>query len=80
MLTKHIHLFLVFIKEAKVPQLIKKFDRSAFTAQSLQGFYGKEAVFRDQLFETLERDIFQSNSPKALEQFAKLIGAEGLQS
>ena len=34
-------------------------------------------MFRDQLFQTLERDIFQSNSPKALEQFAKLIGAEG---
>ena len=66
-----------FYQRAKVPQIIKKFDRSAFTSQSLQGFYGKEAVFRDQLFETLERDVFQSNSPKALEQFAKLIGAEG---
>ena len=66
-----------FYQRAKVPQLIKKFDRSAFTTQSLQGFYGKEAVFRDQLFETLERDVFQSNSPKALQQFAKLIGAEG---
>ena len=66
-----------FYQRAKVPQIIKKFDRSAFTSQSLQGFYGREAVFRDQLFETLERDVFQSNSPKALEQFAKLIGAEG---
>ena len=66
-----------FYQRAKVPQLIKKFDRSAFTSQSLQGFYGKEAVFRDQLFETLERDVFQSNSPKALEQFSKLVGAEG---
>jgi hypothetical protein len=66
-----------FYQRAKVPQIIKKFDRSAFTSQSLQGFYGKEAVFRDQLFETLERDVFQSNSPKALEQFSKLVGAEG---
>ena len=66
-----------FYQRAKVPQIIKKFDRSAFTSQSLQGFYGREAVFRDQLFETLERDVFQSNSPKALEQFAKLIGADG---
>ena len=66
-----------FYQRAKVPQILKQFDRTLFTQKGVNGIYGMQNKFRDQIFETLERDVFASNSPKALEQFAKLIGAEG---
>ena len=67
-----------FATKQSLPRSLKKFDSSLFTAQGVNGVLGREAVPRDKLFETLERDVFASNSPEAIEQFKILIGASDL--
>ena len=56
---------------------LQKFDRTLFTNKGTFGIVGREAMPRDLLFSTMERDVFQSNSPEALKSFKTLIGAEG---
>ena len=55
---------------------LKKFDRNAFTAKSLEGFQGAGTKYRDQLFKDIGREVFENDSVDALVQFKKLIGAE----
>ena len=56
---------------------LKKFDRNAFTAKSLEGFQGTGTEYRDQLFKNIGQMVFENDSVDALVQFKKLIGAEG---
>jgi|8_EtaG_2_1085327.scaffolds.fasta_scaffold00318_19 hypothetical protein len=56
---------------------LQKFDRTLFTNKGTFGIVGREALPRDLLFSTMERDVFQSNSAEALKSFKTLIGAEG---
>jgi hypothetical protein len=56
---------------------LQKFDKQLFTNKGTFGIVGREAMPRDLLFSTMERDVFQSNSAEALKSFKTLIGAEG---
>ena len=56
---------------------LKKFDRNAFTAKSLEGFQGAGTEYRDQLFKKIGQMVYENDSVDALVQFKKLIGAEG---
>jgi hypothetical protein len=56
---------------------LRRFDRNAFTAKSLEGFQGRGTRYRDELFQEIGREVFENNSVDALVQFKKLIGAEG---
>ena len=64
-----------FATKMTAPRILKRFDSSLFTGAGVNGVLGKEGLPRDKIFETMERDIFQSNSPEAIEQFKVLIGA-----
>ena len=64
-----------FATKMTAPKILKRFDSSLFTGAGVNGVLGKEGLPRDKIFETMERDIFQSNSPEAIEQFKVLIGA-----
>ena len=66
-----------FYQKAALPKALKRFDQSLFTGQGVNGVLGKEGLPRDKIFETMERDVFQSNSPEAIEQFKVLLGAAG---
>ena len=56
---------------------LQKFDRTLFTNKATFGIVGREAMPRDLLFSTMERDVFQSNSKEALKNFKIFLGAEG---
>jgi len=66
-----------FYQKAKIPRSLQRFDSDLFTQRGVNGILGKEAGLRDTLFETMERDVFSSNSPEAIEQFKVVIGAAG---
>jgi hypothetical protein len=66
-----------FYQKAAVPKSLKKFDQSLFTQQGVNGVLGREGMPRDKIFETMERDVFSSNSPEAIEQFKVILGAAG---
>ena len=66
-----------FYQLSPLVKSIRKFDRNAFTAKSLEGFQGAGTQYRDQLFKEIGREVFENDSVDALVQFKKLIGAEG---
>ena len=66
-----------FYQRAPIIKSIRALDRNAFTAQSLEGIYGTQAIFPDQLFGAIERNVFAGNSADAIKQFKIMIGAEG---
>ena len=66
-----------FYQDFTIPKALKRFDQSLFTQQGVNGVLGREGMPRDKLFETMERDVFSSNSPEAIEQFKVVIGAAG---
>lgn len=66
-----------FYQLSPLVKSIRKFDRNAFTAKSLEGFQGAGTQYRDQLFKDIGREVFENDSVDALVQFKKLIGAEG---
>ena len=55
----------------------RKFDSTLFTQRGVNGIRGIESMSRDKMFQTMERDVFASNSPEAIEQFKVIIGAAG---
>ena len=65
-----------FIDEPIVKSF-RKFDSSLFTQRGVNGVKGLASMSRDQLFRTMEKDVFASNSPQAIEQFKIIIGAAG---
>jgi len=66
-----------FYQLSPLVRSLRKFDRNAFTAKSLEGFQGAGTQYRDQLFKDIGREVFENDSVDALVQFKKLIGAEG---
>ena len=58
----------------------RKFDSSLFTQRGINGVKGLASMSRDQLFRSMEKDVFASNSPEAIEQFKIIIGAAGRNS
>jgi len=69
-----------FYQKLKIPKSLQKFDADLFTGRGVNGILGREAGLRDTLFETMERDVFASNSPEAIKQFKVIIGASGKQA
>ena len=65
-----------FYQLSPLVKSLRKFDRNAFTAKSLEGFQGAGTQYRDQLFKDIGREVFENDSVDALVQFKKLIGAE----
>jgi len=65
-----------FIKSPLI-RSFRKFDSSLFTQRGVNGVRGIESMSRDRMFQTMERDVFASNSPEAIEQFKVIIGAAG---
>ena len=66
-----------FYQRAPIIKNIRQLDRNAFTAQSLEGIYGTQAMFPDQLFTSIEKSVLGGNSADAIRQFKIMIGAEG---
>jgi len=66
-----------FYNSPSAVRTLQKFDRTLFTNKGTFGIVGREALPRDLLFETMERDVFGSNSVEALKTFKSLIGAAG---
>jgi hypothetical protein len=69
-----------FYQKMRIPKSLQKFDADLFTQRGVNGILGRETALRDTLFETMERDVFQSNSPEAIEQFKVILGATGKQA
>jgi len=65
-----------FYQLSPLVKSLKKFDRNAFTAKSLEGFQGAGTQYRDQFFKDLGQNVFENDSVDAVVQFKKLIGAE----
>ena len=65
-----------FIKSPLIKSF-RKFDSSLFTQRGVNGVKGIEGMARDKMFQTMERDVFASNSPEAIEAFKVIIGASG---
>ena len=65
-----------FIKSPLIKSF-RKFDSSLFTQRGVNGVKGIEGMARDKMFQTMERDVFASNSPEAIEAFKVIIGAAG---
>jgi len=65
-----------FIKNPVIKSF-RKFDSSLFTQRGVSGIKGMESMSRDKMFQTMERDVFASNSPEAIEAFKVIIGAGG---
>ena len=65
-----------FIKSPLIKSF-RKFDSSLFTQRGVNGVRGIEGMARDKMFQTMERDVFASNSPEAIEAFKVIIGAAG---
>jgi hypothetical protein len=55
----------------------RKFDSSLFTQRGINGVKGIESMQLDKMFQTMERDVFASNSRKAILEFKTIIGAAG---
>ena len=66
-----------FYQKMGVPKKLRAFDSTLFTNKGVNNILGTERIPRDQLFSTMERDVFASNSPDAIEQFKVLLGATG---
>jgi len=66
-----------FYQRAPIIKSIRSLDRNAFTAQSLEGIYGTQAMFPDQLFGAIEKNVLGGQSADAIKQFKIMIGAEG---
>jgi len=66
-----------FYQKMGVPKKLRAFDSTLFTNKGVNNILGTERLSRDQVFQTMERDVFASNSPDAIEQFKVLIGATG---
>ena len=66
-----------FYQKMGVPKKLRAFDSTLFTNKGVNNILGTERMARDQVFSTLERDVFASNSPDAIEQFKVLLGAAG---
>ena len=54
---------------------LQKFDKTLFTNKGTFGMVGKEALPRDQLFDTLEKNVFRHGTEESIEQFKYLLGA-----
>lgn len=52
-----------------------KADKNIFTQQALYGITGERGISRTAFFKKLEKDVFLSPDPEAINQFKKLIGA-----
>jgi hypothetical protein len=65
-----------FIDKA-ITKSFRKFDSTLFTQRGVNGVRGIESMTRDSMFRTMEKDVFASNSPEAIEQFKIIIGAAG---
>jgi len=65
-----------FVKSPLIKSF-RKFDSSLFTQRGVNGVKGIESMSRDKIFQTMERDVFASNSPEAIEAFKVIIGATG---
>ena len=66
-----------FYNKPTAIRALQKFDKTLFTNKGTFGIVGREALPRDKLFETMERDVFASNSEEALKTFKVLLGAAG---
>ena len=66
-----------FYQKMGVPKKLRAFDSTLFTNKGVNNILGTERIPRDQVFSTMERDVFASNSPDAIEQFKVLLGATG---
>jgi len=66
-----------FYQKAPMATRLRKFDSTLFTNKGVNGILGREGLPRDKIFDTMERDVFASNSPEAIEQFKVIIGAAG---
>ena len=65
-----------FIKSPLIKSF-RKFDSSLFTQRGINGVRGIESMQLDKMFNTMERDVFASNSKKAILEFKTIIGAAG---
>tara|TARA_R100001480_G_scaffold111926_1_gene112942 strand:- start:1711 stop:4755 length:3045 start_codon:yes stop_codon:yes gene_type:complete len=65
-----------FVK-SPIIKSFRKFDSSLFTQRGVNGVRGIESMARDKMFQTMERDVFASNSPEAIDAFKVIIGAAG---
>ena len=54
---------------------LQKFDKTLFTNKGTFGIVGREAQPRDQLFNTIEKAVFQHGSEESIQQFKYLLGA-----
>jgi len=66
-----------FYTKQTLPSHFKRFDTTLFTGRGVNGILGKESIPRDQMFKSMARDVFASNSEDAIFQFKRIIGAEG---
>ena len=66
-----------FYQKMGLPRKLRAFDSTLFTNKGVNNILGTERLSRDQIFQTMERDVFESNSPDAIEQFKVLLGAGG---
>ena len=55
---------------------LAKFDKSLFTQKTLFNIPGAAVLPKDQLFKQVQKAVFKSRSPAALQEFRKMIGAE----
>ena len=54
---------------------LQKFDKTLFTNKGTFGIVGREAQPRDQLFNTIEKAVFQHGTEESIQQFKYLLGA-----
>ena len=54
---------------------LQKFDKTLFTNKGTFGIVGREALPRDELFNTLEKNVFQHGTAESVAQFKYLLGA-----
>jgi hypothetical protein len=66
-----------FYQKMGLPRKLRAFDSTLFTNKGVNNILGTERISRDQIFQTMERDVFESNSPDAIEQFKVLLGSGG---
>lgn len=54
---------------------LQKFDKTLFTNKGTFGIVGREAMPRDQLFNNIEKNVFQHGTEESIAQFKYLLGA-----
>ena len=54
---------------------LQKFDKTLFTNKGTFGIVGREALPRDQLFNNIEKNVFQHGTEESIAQFKYLLGA-----